>query len=287
MTTEINSTQENDKTEIFLKEYEATQEMALHYDSMNMQFSTYISAAVFLLWGLVLQIDDIKKASFLIVMVELFTTAILTMWIQYITIHRRIVVMKFDRIHEIEKKYDMLQHRMFRYDERRRLRGKSLRRPGGHTIEIILYYVLVGFGVIIALWAQSPWPNAGYLTFLLSLLPLLPLQTLGRWAISLARIVAGLSIKRRRDNRTNLEQSRPNTDTSQEEKRVNFWSSVIAYLSPFVFWWGFRCKADVVAFIDDYRPRWYWKPVLRSTGYKELGLLENGIEDSKSAFDST
>ncbi len=40
---------------IYLAEYEKAQQMTIHYDVMNMQFSGIVTAGVFVLWGLVFQ----------------------------------------------------------------------------------------------------------------------------------------------------------------------------------------------------------------------------------------
>jgi hypothetical protein len=173
------------RDKILMFEYYRAQEMATHYDRTNMQFTSIVTAAVFVLWGLVFQVDigeiPILKIPLLIVFIETFIFFILYIWIQYTTIHRRIVVRKFNRVHEIERELGMKQHLMFKYNP-----NLVMRRPGGHSTEIILFGVLSSFGVCIALYSQAPpvcislwwnyvlthWRLGDWLLFIVSVVPI-------------------------------------------------------------------------------------------------------------------
>lgn len=174
------------RDKILMFEYCRAQEMATHYDRTNMQFTSIVTATVFVSWGLVFRVDigeiPILKIPPLIVLIETFIFFMLYNWIQYTTIHRRIVVRKLNRIHEIERELGMKQHLMFKYDP-----NFVMRRPGGHSTEILLFGVLSSFGVCIALYSQLPpvcislwrnyvcthWRPGDWLVFIVSVAPIL------------------------------------------------------------------------------------------------------------------
>jgi hypothetical protein len=83
----------------------------------------------------------------------------LSVWIRYMTIHRCIIIQKLNRSHEIEKELGMMQNSVFRYDAAKLSAPLDSniplrRRPGGHTLELLLYVALSTFGGLTAVVFQ-------------------------------------------------------------------------------------------------------------------------------------
>lgn len=156
-----------DKLRILLAEYKAIERMHAHYDVLNMSMMAVVTAGVFTIWGLVIQSafqssTPVGSAAFVnsasVLAVVLFL--VLSVWIRYMTIHRCIVILKLNRSAEIEQELGMKQNLIFRYDVERLsapLDSDGLllrRRPGGHTLELLLYLSLSAFGGVTALMLQ-------------------------------------------------------------------------------------------------------------------------------------
>lgn len=142
------------REQILLAEYGEIQKLHVHYDTINMHWMSIITAGVSVLWGIIFRTEVVKSPTY-VTFLELFIFAILCTWIQMMSIHRRIVVLKLSRSHEIEEELGMDQDSRFRYDRKKEWR---VRRPGGHGSELMLYFVFTLFGVFISLYAQlSPF----------------------------------------------------------------------------------------------------------------------------------
>jgi len=173
---------------VLLAEYNAIERMHAHYDVLNMSMTAIITAGVFTIWSIVVQSAfqphaPINNPLFVnsVSVLALLLFAVLSVWIRYVTVHRCIVIRKLSRSHEIEKQLQMRQNLIFRYDpERFRApitSDKARRRPGGHTLELLLYLALSIFGVIIAFlfqWhIQLRWTLKSYI--LIAFLGITPL----------------------------------------------------------------------------------------------------------------
>ncbi len=185
-----------DRVTILLAEYAAIQQMHAHYDVLNMSMTAVITAGITATWGLVLQaafqahapIDNsVFVNSINVLALALFLT--LSIWIRYATIHRCIVIVKLNRSYQIERELGMRQDSLFRYDA-----GKFSapldencavkRRPGGHSLELLLYLALSTLGGLTAftfqLHLQGSWDLRNYILLVLLLTsPLLALLWAG------------------------------------------------------------------------------------------------------------
>jgi len=149
------------KIKILLAEYQAIEQMHIHFDVLNMSMTAIITAGVLALWGLVIQTafqanlpfeNSVFVNSISILSMVIFV--VLSVWIRYTTIHRCIVIQKLNRSHEIENTLRMKQNLIFRYNAER-LRAPvdsdiAKRRPGGHTLELFLYLSLTAIGYVIS-----------------------------------------------------------------------------------------------------------------------------------------
>jgi len=195
-----------EKVKILLTEYEAIEKMHAHYDVLNMSMTAIITAGVFTVWGIVIQsafqshpptsqllfVNSVSILALLLFMV-------LSVWIRYTTIHRCIVIKKLNRSHEIEETLGMKQNLIFHYDPQKFempfTSDDAVRRPGGHTLELLLYLSLSTFGGMIALLFQwhlkSSWTEKSYV--LISLLIIAPVFAV-LW-MTFCKLDAMISIK--------------------------------------------------------------------------------------------
>ena len=186
MNNQLSPFSKEEKIKLLLIEYESIERMHIHYDVLNMSMTAIITAGVFTVWGIVIQsafqnhspidqhlfVNSVSILAFLLFMV-------LSVWIRYTTIHRCIVIKKLSRSHEIEQILRMKQNLIFRYDSwklKAPLTADDMvrRRPGGHTLELLLYLSLSTFGGIIALLYQwhmkSSWDFENYILVVLLLI---------------------------------------------------------------------------------------------------------------------
>jgi len=174
---------------ILLAEYAAIEAMHAHYDLLNMSMTAIVTAGVFTVWGIVIQSAfqphfpvDNKTFVNSVAVLAFLLFIVLSVWIRYTTIHRCIVIKKLNRSHEIEAILRMKQNQVFRYKPEQLTAPltseEAKRRPGGHTLELLLYLSLSTFGGIIALlfeWhVKSEWAFKNYVLIIILLLaPLL------------------------------------------------------------------------------------------------------------------
>lgn len=85
-------------------EYEKTQEMTIHYDTMNWGIGAILIAGVF---GMVGLSGDNREAYPLL---ALLSAIVLFIWRVYYMRHKAIQKIKFQRLQEIEKELHMQQH---------------------------------------------------------------------------------------------------------------------------------------------------------------------------------
>jgi len=159
-----------------LAEYEAIVNMHMHYDNINMGMLALVTAGVFVLWSTILQ-KSITTS--LMIAVHWSTFLVLSIWIRYLSVHRRIIVIKLSRSHEIEAELGMDQNTRFRFENRMTWPRK---RPGGHSLELSLYMALTLFGVFVALASALPASTTGVPGRLLTLGAILPVLIAVWWS---------------------------------------------------------------------------------------------------------
>lgn len=100
---------EDQKTNLRLEnlrlEYEKTQDMVVHFDTINWTIGSILIAGIFLMIGTAG--DKIQIYPFL----ALFSFIGLVVWRLYYHRHKGILKVKFDRLHYIEEKLGLEQHR--------------------------------------------------------------------------------------------------------------------------------------------------------------------------------
>jgi len=148
----------------------------MHYDNINMSLLALVTAGVFVLWSTILQKD---LAPELILAIHWLTFFVLSIWIRYLSVHRRIIVIKLSRAHDLETFLGMEQHSRFRYELRNAWPRK---RPGGHSLELSLYIALTLLGVSVALAGIFPASQASARGSVLLVLAFLPVVIAFWWA---------------------------------------------------------------------------------------------------------
>ena len=162
---------------LLLFEYSRIQELCVHYSTMNVQITALAAAISFVIWTLILVVlrDTGSKAALIAIAFELGLFGALSIFIQMITVNRRIFALKCQRLREIEEDLgEADQHSRFSF-VRRETRGELLSpmNPAGHMSEILLYYVLTCLGIGVTLILHLPvGPNAAsYVQLLVAVLP--------------------------------------------------------------------------------------------------------------------
>lgn len=101
-----------------LKEYELTQQMAIHYDALNWQIGSILIAGIFISIGIIGDRFDIYP---LLSAISLF---ILIIWNRFYFRHKAIQDTKFERLHSIENELNLRQHLIVRErDAQKKLNG--------------------------------------------------------------------------------------------------------------------------------------------------------------------
>lgn len=157
---------------LYLEEYKAIEQMHIHYDTINASMTVVVTAGTFALWGIILQTgfqspdypyEDLSFANSISAL-ALTVLAVLSIWIRYLTIHRCIVIQKLERSHEIERILGMKQNLLFfrnmsslKIPEEDDSSSGWKTKPGGHTLELLLYFFLSFIGIVLASIFQ--WHN--------------------------------------------------------------------------------------------------------------------------------
>lgn len=129
-----------------IEEYKAITDLHKHFDTMNLNMMSTITAGVFVLWGIMLGDRSRDLPPALLIALSMVVFFVLSTWIRYMSIHRSIVVRKLARACEIESVLGMMQNTIFQYDdETRRLR----RSPGAHGAELTIYLLLSFLGATV------------------------------------------------------------------------------------------------------------------------------------------
>ena len=95
-----------------MAEYAAAHDAYLHYDNFSWQVGAVIVVGVFVFWGLL--IDKQPDAGVLLV-ANLLISLFMSIWLLYTEHNRQFYLFKIHRLHELEQKLGMSQHRRFKH----------------------------------------------------------------------------------------------------------------------------------------------------------------------------
>lgn len=140
MNQEIENNQ--DRKDELLKEYEMTQQMAVHYDQMNWQIGSILIAGIFIGIGII----GTKIEAYLLLCIISFL--ILFVWSKFYFRHKAIQNTKFERLHEIEDQLNFRQHLMVKERDQdgtlKGIHGKDvvyIITYGLPTLLLIIYFI--------------------------------------------------------------------------------------------------------------------------------------------------
>lgn len=94
-----------------IAEYAATQDTYLHYDNFSWHVGAILVAGALVFWGFV--IDKATQPE-LLAAANILVCALMSVWLLYVGHNRQIYRFKLHRIHELENRLNMQQHRRFR-----------------------------------------------------------------------------------------------------------------------------------------------------------------------------
>lgn len=124
-----------------LKEYELTQQMAIHYDQMNWQIGSILIACILI--GVVAIHKDIHSY-FLLSTLSLF---VLWIWSKFYFRHKGIQNLKFERLQQIEKELNFKQHLIVKQSDQegslQGLHGKNLVNIITYGIPSLLLFIYI------------------------------------------------------------------------------------------------------------------------------------------------
>ncbi len=138
------------------EEYQATQEAYLHYDSFRWQAGSFLTAGVFVFWGLV--VSQAKLPPRIIATGATLVALLMSAWVLFAHHYRQLYLCKLARIHEIEEELGMEQHRRFIGNGVDGIRYRSFG-PRGHNLDLFVYALtsLTGSALGIAQGPFTPW----------------------------------------------------------------------------------------------------------------------------------
>lgn len=156
-----------------LEEYQATQDAYLHYDSFRWQAGSFLTAGVFVFWGLV--VSQTRLPPRIIATGATLVALLMSAWVLFAHHYRQLYLCKLARIHEIEEELGMEQHRRFIGSGVDGIRYRSFG-PRGHNLDLFVYNLtsLTGCALGIAQGPFTPWlllplPIVGLVTAMISI----------------------------------------------------------------------------------------------------------------------
>jgi len=127
-----------------LVEYQAAQDVYLHYDGFRWQAGSFLVGGVFIFWGLLIQ-QPLPNRVFAVGSVLVAT--VMALWLLFAHHYRQAYLWKLLRIHEIEEQLGLEQHRRFV----RRSGAHRLFGPKGHELDMYVFAVMSAGGTCLAL----------------------------------------------------------------------------------------------------------------------------------------
>ena len=153
-------TQLTPRVQLQLFEYDQTQKMYEHYNSINMTLMLLLITLPVAVWGLLIMGSQGVLAALgpLAPILNVALVAISSLILHYLSINRRIMQWKCNRLEELEDDLLLDQHSRFCYSRRERL--EVLLGPGGQSTEILLYWTVSILGSLLTTQAIAPkgWP---------------------------------------------------------------------------------------------------------------------------------
>ena len=148
------------RVQLQLFEYDQTQEMYKHYNSINMTLMVFLVTLPVAAWGLLIIGTQGVLAALgsLAPTLSLALVAISSLILHYMSINRRIIQWKCNRLAQLEDDLGLDQHSRFCYSRRERL--KVLLGPGGQSTEILFYWAVSILGSLLTAQATGTngWP---------------------------------------------------------------------------------------------------------------------------------
>jgi hypothetical protein len=147
--------------EVLLAEYAAANSIYLTYDGFRWQAGSFLVAGVFVYWGFVL---GSSASAVPLGVSSLLVCALMSCWLLFAHHYRQLYLLKLVRLHEIEARLGMEQHRRFVPGL---VAGPAQRAfgPRGHNLDRLVYVLTsLGGGAIAASqglmtwWLLSPVP---------------------------------------------------------------------------------------------------------------------------------
>lgn len=148
--------------DLLLEEYQAAQDTYLHYDSFRWQAGSFLTAGVFLFWGLL--ITQIELPARVAATGATLVTLLIPIWILFAHHYRQLYLCKLARIREIKETLDFKQHRRFVGSGVNGIRYKTFG-PKGHNLDLFVYALTSITGTVLgfaqgqaSLWLLLPIP---------------------------------------------------------------------------------------------------------------------------------
>ena len=150
---------DQDRRNELLKEYELTQQMAIHYDTLNWQIGSILIAGIFITFGIM---GNNLSSYPILSAISLF---VLIVWNRFYFRHKAIQNTKFRRLHEIEIFLEFKQHLNVEKSDAQNLQQGL---HGGNLIHILTFCIpaiilapylipkLSDFKVTQKIWAMLP-----------------------------------------------------------------------------------------------------------------------------------
>ena len=122
--------------DLLLEEYQAAQDTYLHYDSFRWQAGSFLTAGVFLFWGLL--ITQIELPARVAATGATLVTLLMPVGSSFAHQYHHLYLCKLARIREIEETLDFEQHRRFVGSGVNGIRYKTFG-PKGHNLDLFVY----------------------------------------------------------------------------------------------------------------------------------------------------
>ena len=157
------------RVQLQLFEYQRTQEMYVHYNIVNTALMVLLITLPLAIWGLLIIATQGVLAALgpLLPTLNLALVVVSSLILHYMSINRRIIQWKCNRLAQLEDDLMLDQHSRFCYTRRERL--GALLGPGGQSTEILFYWAISVLGSLLT--AQATWPK-GWPWILLAAFPL-------------------------------------------------------------------------------------------------------------------
>ena len=149
-------------------EYSSTNDVYMHYDNFTWQVGSILIAAVFVVWGFIVNSEGANLCTSLLITLLIIT--VMSVWNLYSSHNRQLYLYKLHRLREIEVELGMKQHT--RFDKLSPENIYTRYGPAGHKLNNFIYGIST-FGSVLIVWSQF---DAPLLIFILLPVPILVLK---------------------------------------------------------------------------------------------------------------